>query len=184
MRFWLLTNTTYGTWLPGDKRGSVTAVRERRKGEAIGPHRQRHNKLGEAWEPSIPGLARSARSRMKGPPILLTVSQASVLLRQFQETAHFRNWPIQALAIMANHFHLVVRTDEKVHPRKILADFKAYGTRALNREFSRPRSGTWWTTNGLKRRLPDERALVTAINYVLHKQPNPLVTWSPDDQKQ
>ncbi len=26
MTTWLLTSTTYGTWLPGDPRGSVTSV--------------------------------------------------------------------------------------------------------------------------------------------------------------
>jgi hypothetical protein len=27
-RFWLLTWTTYGTWLPGDERGFVSEVRD------------------------------------------------------------------------------------------------------------------------------------------------------------
>ena len=30
MRNWLLSNTCYGTWLPGDRRGSVTSVRDLR----------------------------------------------------------------------------------------------------------------------------------------------------------
>jgi len=30
MRSWLLSNTFYGTWLPGDERGSVTSVRDAR----------------------------------------------------------------------------------------------------------------------------------------------------------
>jgi hypothetical protein len=27
-RYWLLTSTTYDTWLPGDERGSVTRVKD------------------------------------------------------------------------------------------------------------------------------------------------------------
>ncbi|MFL5243270.1 MAG: hypothetical protein ACJ8FY_14285 [Gemmataceae bacterium] len=40
-----------------------------------------------------------------------------------------------------------------------------------------PPSETWWTTKGSKRKLPDERALENAINYVLYKQAHPLVIW-------
>lgn len=181
MRYWLLTNTTYGTWLPGDQRGSVTSVRDRRVGEAVDDQRRRHNRPGEAWEAPIAGLANSARSRMKGSPIWLTAPQAEVLLRQLQETATYRGWLLKSIAIMANHFHLVVGVVDDSDPRKILADFKAYGTRALNRDFGRPRSGRWWTTSGSKRQLPDGRAIAAAVNYVFHKQPNPLVTWTPGD---
>jgi hypothetical protein len=31
-RYWLLTRTTYGTWLPGDVRGFVSRVRDLRRG--------------------------------------------------------------------------------------------------------------------------------------------------------
>lgn len=181
MRYWLLTNTTYGTWLPGSRRGSVTAVRDRRPGESVGPHRQRHNQPGEAWEPPIAGLERAAQSKLKGPPVFLTGAQAAVLLGQFQETATYRGWKLLAVAIMANHFHGVVAVADDPDPRKMLADFKAYGTRALNREFELPRSGKWWTAGGSKRKLPDRRAVTSAINYVLNKQPNPLAIWSPTE---
>ena len=123
MRYWLLTNRTYGTWLPGDRRGSVTDVRDRRPGDPVSSHRLTHNKLGETCEPHLAGLERSAHSRMKGPPILLTAPQAVVLLEQLQETATFRGWPLKAVAIMANHFHLVVAVTGDPKPRKILADF-------------------------------------------------------------
>ncbi len=113
---------------------------------------------------------RAAQSKLKGPPVFLTGAQAAVLLGQFQETATHRGWKLLAVAIMANHFHVVVADDPD--PRKMLADFKAYGTRALNREFELPRSGKWWTTGGSKRKLPDRRAVSSAINYVLNKQPN------------
>ncbi len=34
--------------------------------------------------------------------------------------------------------------------------------------------------NGSKRKLANQAAIASAVNYVLHKQPNPLVTWAPD----
>ncbi|MEM1304897.1 MAG: hypothetical protein AAGG46_08365, partial [Planctomycetota bacterium] len=65
MRYWLLTNTTYGTWLPGDRRGSVTSVRDRRAGEPRVVSRCEHDLPGEPWEPPIDGLQRSATARLK-----------------------------------------------------------------------------------------------------------------------
>jgi hypothetical protein len=50
----------------------------------------------------------------------------------------------------------------------------------LTRQFGAPLSDTWWTGNGSKRKLPDEQAVADAVHYVLYKQPNPLVTWSPE----
>jgi hypothetical protein len=81
---------------------------------------------------------------------------------------------------MTNHFHLVVQLADDPEPRKVLADFKASGSRVLNRRYGKPASETWWTGNGSKRKLKDEEALLNAINYVLYKQPNPLLVWSAE----
>lgn len=178
MRTWLLTNTTYGTWLPGDRRGSVTSVRDERPGDPATEFRIEHDVPGEPWEESIPALECSALTQMKGDPIYFDRENAEVVFAQFQETARHRKWTLLAVSIMCNHFHMVVQVPGDPEPRKILADFKAYGSRTLNRRYGQPPSETWWTTRGSKRKLPDDRAIVAAINYVLYKQPNPLLVWS------
>ncbi len=178
MRYWLLTNTTYGTWLPGSSRGSVTAVRDRRVGDEPTSSRVEHDIPGEPWEDALPGLYRSAAELTKGSPIYFDLEKAETLFAQFQETANHRGWVLHAVAIMTNHFHMVVQVEGDPKPRKILADFKAYGTRALSRKYGNPPSETWWTTNGSKRKLKDDAALAAAIEYVLYKQPNPLLVWS------
>jgi REP element-mobilizing transposase RayT len=177
MRAWLLTNTTYGTWLPGDPRGSVTSVRDVRPGEEPPNARFEHDLPGEPYEEALPGLNRSAAAQCKGPPIFLNPVQAEIALAQFQETAAHRSRTLQAVAVMSNHFHVVVQVSDDPEPGRLLADFKAYLSRALNRRFGKPPAGTWWTTNGSKRKLPDDRALAAATGYVL-RQPNPLVVWS------
>jgi REP element-mobilizing transposase RayT len=180
MRAWLLTNTTYGTWLPGDPRGSVTSVRDLRPENAPTVVRVEHDLPGEPWEDEIPGLERSAREQMRGPPVFLDLAKAEALLAQFQETAAYRGWELRAVVIMANHFHIVVQVPDDPHPRKILADFKAYGSRTLNRRYGAPPSEAWWTEKGSKRKLADDEALAAAIHYVLYKQTRPLVVWSPE----
>ena len=179
MRHWFLTNTTYGTWLPGDEHGSVTSVRDRRSTDIPSTVRFEHDLPGTPVEDEIPGLYEAAKEAMKGPPIYLDVEKAETVLAQFLETGGFRGWFPLAIAIMCNHWHMVVQVDGDPKPEKILADFKAYATRALNRKFGRPASETWWTSKGSKRKLSDDEALGNANNYVLYKQPDPLVVWSP-----
>ncbi len=169
-RYWLLTWTTYGTWLPGDRRGFVSPVRD-------GPGTEvRHNQPGTAYDSDMPGLRRSAGQALKCQPIYLVLDQAVALLNQFHETAGYRHWLLLAVAIMANHAHLVVGVPGDPDPSDILGDFKSYGSRALNRRWGKPASATWWTESGSKRKLPDEAAVRAAIQYV-KQQECPLVVW-------
>src|SRR5579871_4970523 len=179
MRYWLLSNTFYGTWLPGDSRGSVTSVRDVREEDAPRDFRFEHDIPGSPWEEAIPGLQRAAAEQMKGPVIHLDAAKAEIVLAQFHETAAYRGWILCAVAIMHNHCHLVVQVMDDPDPARVLGDFKAYASRALNRRFGKPPSETWWTRNGSTRKLKNEQALAAAIHYVLYKQPNPLVRWSP-----
>ena len=177
MRVWLLTNTTYGTWLPGSCRGSVTSVRDVRPGEVPAVVRIEHDAPGEPCEEALPGLEASAREQMTGPPIVLDRTRAEAVLAQFHETARFRGWALRAVAVMYNHFHIVVQVPGDPCPKKVLAGFKAYATRVLNRCLGVPPSETWWTEKGSKRKLRDDAAVRAAIHYVAFKQPDPLALW-------
>lgn len=183
MPYWLLTSTTYGTWLPGDQRGSVTSVRDARPGEAKASSRREHDRFGEACEPAMPGIRSSAAGLLKGPVVWLTVDQAHTVISQLKETAEYRGWRLLVAAVMRNHFHVVIGSREDVDPRKVLNDLRAYSSRRLSRDFGRPASGKWWTRNGSRRWLFDEEAIYAAINYVLHKQPNPQAVWSPESDE-
>jgi hypothetical protein len=136
-RFWLLTWTTYGTWLPGDARGFVSNID---RGDGKG---HRINTPGVPPAANMPGLERMARQRMAGPSVLLSSDHAQPLLSQFLETAQYRAWEIYAAAVMRNHVHMVVGVPGDPEPDSLLRDFKSYGSRRLNQMFERPRSGTW-----------------------------------------
>jgi REP element-mobilizing transposase RayT len=175
-RHWLITSTTYGTWLPGDERGFVSTVRDP-SGPPTGP-RVRHNQFGTPYDADMPELRESARKLLKAPSIFLDLAKAKVISAQFQETATYREWDMHGFSIMVNHFHVVVTASEEVPSTKILGDFKSYASRALNGRWGKPANGTWWTESGSRRPLPNEKALEDAIDYVLYRQPNPLVVWS------
>ena len=169
-RFWLLSWRAYGTWLPGDPRGSVTRVRD-----GAGP-RVEHDIPGTPVDGPMPGLEEAAREAMAGPPVWLTRGQADALADQFEETARFRGWIVLAGAVMGNHVHLVVGVPGDPDPEKLLGDFKARGCRRLNTGWGRRPNGTWWADRGSKRKLPDEAAVRAAIVYVL-RQPGALRVW-------
>jgi len=169
-RHWLLTWTTYGTWLPGDQRGFVGDTRDEAGAKQL------HNVPGTPVDSNMPLLKAHARRIMRGPPIYLARDPAQALLDQFGETARYRGWLLLAVGIMANHIHLVVGVPGDPDPSDLLGDFKSYGSRALSRRWGKPISNTWWTESGSKRKLRDEQAVRSAIQYVRHQE-YPLVIW-------
>jgi REP element-mobilizing transposase RayT len=171
-RFWFLTWTTYGTWLPGDARGCVTRV----WGQPAGP-RVEHDEPGTPYDADMPGLRNAARNRLKCPPIWLKLDQATAVMTQFLETAAYRGWTILGASVMSNHAHIVVAVPDDPDPQDILGDFKSYASRTLNRRWGKPASETWWTQSGSKRPLKDEGTVMQKVEYVVFKQKNPLVTY-------
>lgn len=102
---------------------------------------------------------------------------ADELLAQFQETANYRNWLLIGVAVMNSHVHIVVGVGDP-DPETILRDFKAYGSRRLNRRWEKPKSETWWTESGSKRRLKTDDSILRATRYV-RDQEGPLLVLRP-----
>ena len=170
-RYWLLTWTMYGQWLPGDPRGSVTRIEQPEQS-----HRDELDEFGTPRSESMPELYQSALMRLKAKPVFLTQRHANLLLVQFHETCEIRKWLLTAAAIMANHVHVVLGVPGDPDPETLMRDLKAYGSRRLNRSFGKPKSATWWTQSGSKRKLPDEISIRNAIQY-LRDQEYPLLIW-------
>ena len=145
-RVWFLTWHTYGTWLPGSEEGFVGETRDADSNKIV------RNEPGTAYAADMPGLHTHVQKNMKGPPILLSKAQADCLFEQFQETACLRQWSLMGVSISPSHIHLLVGVPGDPSPEKILGDFKAWGTRALNKKWGQPASETWWTQGGSKRK--------------------------------
>lgn len=173
-RHWFLTWTTYGSWLPGDRRGFVGRVLDE-SGEFIN-----RNELGTP--PAFPNeaLLESSRNLLKSPPVSLNNLQARELLEQFQETSRIRGWLAIAIGIMRTHIHVVIGVPGDPKPETILGNFKAYGSRRLNKKWPKPASDTWWTTRGSTRKLSNHQSIEAVVNYIV-RQPNPLLIWTRED---
>jgi hypothetical protein len=112
-RYWFLTSTTYGNWLPGDPRGFVSGVEDDDGATVI------HNQPMTEYDRDIPGLREYAQGQLQGPPITFKIQQAEVMLRQFHETATHRKWELRAVGIMGKHIHLVVGVVGDPDPYKV-----------------------------------------------------------------
>jgi REP element-mobilizing transposase RayT len=166
-RYWLLTWRTYGTWLPGIP-GFVSEFRDGLGQKVL------MNTPGEPSAEEQPNLVEYVKDIMDEDAVTLDVIQAESIAEQLRETAHFRRWNLLVIAVMTNHVHLVVGVQDDPDPERLLADFKAWCTRKLNKSYA-PRKH-WWVQSGSKRKKDTPEAIRAAVEYV-RDQPNPLITW-------
>ena len=106
--------------------------------------------------------------------VWLDLTQAQAVADQLRETAAHRSWWILALAVMANHVHVVVGVPGDPDPEKLRGDFKSWATRRLKDGWSGREN--WWTQGGSDRPKKTPEAIQAAVVYV-RDQPNALVVW-------
>tara|TARA_R110000782_G_scaffold19140_5_gene52240 strand:+ start:7122 stop:7619 length:498 start_codon:yes stop_codon:yes gene_type:complete len=145
---YFLTWTTYGTWLPGDIRGSF--IDDRVEGPGLS-RRKDH-------------LRTTSSNRLASDPFVLT-DQARVLVdAAIKEHAAHRQWTVLALNVRSNHVHLVLKTDQP--PERVMTGMKAWSTRALREHGLVECDRKVWTRHGSTRHLHTQESLRRAIQYV------------------
>jgi hypothetical protein len=148
---YLLTWTTYGTWLPGDERGWV-----QRPGQFRSPN---------------PGIQAAARSLLTEEPCVLTPQQRRLVEETIAKHCVIRGWHLHVINCRTTHVHVVVTAS--LRPEVARDQFKAWCTRRL-KELQRasaadpamPLRVHWWTERGSERWLNDEASLADANYYV------------------
>jgi REP element-mobilizing transposase RayT len=145
---YFLTWVTYGTWPPGDARGWV----EYRRG----------------WQLPDPIRELEAKARMSEDACILKPEQRLAVERQIAETCAHRGWTLHTVNCRSNHIHVVVTAD-RVIPKKIRSDLKAWATRTLKTKFDSTRKN-WWAERGSVRYINREDDLEAAILYVRDAQ--------------
>ena len=153
----MITLRAHGSWLHGDRRGSVDRFHKRYGTPRLGP-----NQLRQSFE----------RSLMKSPPVKLTARRRAAVYRGIRETCELRNWRLWALNVRSNHVHSVVTAN--CHSKRVRAALKANATRTMRE------SGCWeserspWSGGGSRRFIWTEQQLIEAIDYVLYGQGDKL----------
>ncbi len=154
MNTYFITFSTYGTRLHGDPRGTVD---------------RDHNVPGDPLlEPSANWVAYREHQLADAPYLLDAPSRAIVLLAICQH-ATFRGWHLYAAHVRTNHVHIVVQADTT--PERVMGEFKAYASRALNAanpdETGEHRR---WTRHGSTLWLKSDDAIVEKVRYTAFEQ--------------
>jgi REP element-mobilizing transposase RayT len=174
-RHWFFTWRTYGSWLPGEE-GFV--------GEYVTPDGRRvtDNQYGSLTTERHHRLEIYSRRIQAGDTILLDASHAHVTVCQMRETAGFRGWAIDAIAVITNHVHVVFGVPGDPDPSDLLRDWKSYASRALNKRFGKPFAPRWWAEGGSKRLIADHTDRLARVQYVRDQQ-SPLLVWLSEEAK-
>lgn len=152
---YLITFRTYGTWLPGDVRGTADDT---------------HNETDTPMIPPIPGREREARRRMSEPPLILDPRQRPLVDQTIRDVSDFRGWKVWELSVRTNHVHVVVSANSS--PEPIMNTWKSWATRRL-REAGLVHRDHIWARHGSTRYLWNQAALEGAIRYVREMQDLP-----------
>ncbi|MBQ6615780.1 MAG: transposase [Thermoguttaceae bacterium] len=169
-RFWFLTWTSYGQWLPGEQKGFVSNKFEH------GIREPKNNVPGMPYDADFSDLKAYSQSLLKTKPVLLSYQKAVLIHEQFEETASFHNWRVIACSIMVNHIHLLVGVLGDPEPKVLLQKFKSYASRKLNQTYPNLDKGRWWTAGGSYRKIDTENSFKRCIEYIL-TQNAPLTQW-------
>jgi REP element-mobilizing transposase RayT len=146
---YLITWTTYGTWLPGDERGWV----------------DRGTPGVQAPDPARQG---AAYQQLVEAPVILDPEQRALVEATVRAHCDFRHWSLHAVNVRSNHVHVVV-TAPATEPKKVMDQFKAWCSRRLNERAGKVQD-RWWTRHGSTKWINDEDYFHNAIRYVLERQ--------------
>ncbi len=145
---YLLTWTTYGTWLPGDDRGW-------------------NRKDVAANQPPDSLFRAAAESRMTESAFTLSESHREIVERTIHRHCEIRNWQLHAISVRSNHVHVVV-TARGYKPETVRDQFKAWCTRKL-KQAGESREN-FWTEGCSQRWINCDDDLESAVVYVLEAQ--------------
>jgi hypothetical protein len=109
---------TYGTWLHGDKRGSIDRFNSRYRSPYIAPNKN--------WRNHNEGL-------LKAKPLTLKARHRTSINKAIRETCDIRRWQLHAINVRTNHIHTVVAAGLK-KPGIVLNALKANATRQASHQ--------------------------------------------------
>jgi len=138
---YMVTWTTYGTWLQGDKRGYV--------------------KDGRILE-GDQTLLELCKALQKGQTVKLTKREKEIVRRAILSESQRIGQNLEALAVCTNHLHIAARPCDKSIER-IVSMYKSAATRILR---SVGRSGAIWTAGFDKRFCFTKDDLAGRIRYI------------------
>ncbi len=147
---YMLTWTTYGTWLQGDERGWV--------------------KDGEVFDANKKLLTVN-RKRLKNGPVRLKHREKAIVRNCILEQAQRRGEKIRAIAVFSNHVHVVVDSGHD-DIESVVRKYKA-GTTAELHKAGFVCAKKIWSKGFDKRYCFDNKELNARVKYVMEHKREP-----------
>ena len=138
---YMLTWTTYGSWLPGDKRGYV------KDGQIL---------------PGDDRVLQRNKQRQKSTTVRLDATEKQIVHQVILAEARKLGREVEICVVFSNHVHLVAR-DHPESIEDIVGRYKSVTTRAL---WEHGRKGRIWTKGYDKQFCFTEEKLAQRIRYV------------------
>ena|SRR5215831_9233710 len=151
---YLITFRSYGTWLHGNRRGSIDRYHNQYQAPYLAPSDVRY---------------RHDQCLLRSEPLVLDGAQRKSVISAVEDVCEHRHWFLHALNVRTNHVHAVISIGD-ADPDRALNDLKAYATRRLRRDALWKQNHSPWADRGSKRRLWNERSIALAVDYVLNGQ--------------
>jgi REP element-mobilizing transposase RayT len=130
VRWYFVTWSTYGFWLPNDERGSGSVYIGSKALLPYGLATKVNTRQSVAQRPHDPVVRRLAKESLKYEPVVLTDAQIESVGRGFETVIARVGVPVHACAILPDHTHIV--TDRPRYAiEKLVALLKAGATAQL-----------------------------------------------------
>ncbi len=150
---YLITFRTYGSWLPGDARGSIDRT---------------HNISGTPLCPPCVRREDVARSRCDQAAVWLDAAQRRVVEAAVRQVCRYRDWTLHGANVRTNHVHVVVAAPDP--PEHVMNAFKSRATRALRDRGLFAMDQRPWSRHGSTRYLWTTDQLRAACEYASDEQ--------------
>ena len=112
---------------------------------------------------------------MQHDAYVLDSASRDVVLKAIRAVCIRRSWDLLAAHVRTNHVHAVVCADAE--PQRVMVDFKAYASRALNEAGLGGRGRKRWSRHGSTRYLWERENVRDAVAYVLTGQGEPMAVF-------
>jgi len=154
---YLITFRTYGTWLPGDARGSTD---------------RRATSHGSPQEPPNPSLEQASRRRLVCPPVFLCSPRRAAVEAAIRQHCAHRGWQLLAVHVRTEHVHVVVATGvtPDVAPERVMTELKAWATRRMVQGRLLDEGRRTWSGHGSTLYLFTPESVQRACRYVVERQ--------------
>ncbi|MCU1234132.1 MAG: hypothetical protein JWP63_2099 [Candidatus Solibacter sp.] len=116
---------------------------------------------------------------MDQPPYHLDSLRRDAVLEAIHEVCTYRGWSLLAAHVRTNHVHTVV--DAEAEPERVMADFKTYASRRLNRMRVDDSGRKRWARHGSTRWLWNPMNVSAAVQYVVAEQGEPMSMFNSHD---